>query len=227
MTCKKQISKKNKLYLISFISFILLFNNLLYASELKDSITIKLIPEFITEGEHPSDLYVYIQNNTYDTVINIAGFRFQGLDKFPIVFPVTFEHRPNQILFVQEGKRILDFSGCLITKYYFIPNLLVIPPKSSLYIYYSFNEVEKSVIYGKGWKLYCYMNFAFKKTVDEFINKLNDTIIFIYREKQIKSDSIKMEIYEYDSTSYKSEPMIYNESFFQEFLLLFKILIYK
>ena len=60
-----------------------------------------------------------------------------------------------------------------------------------------------------------------------FINKLNDTIIFIYREKQIKSDSIKMEIYEYDSTSYKSEPMIYNESFFQEFLLLFKILIYK
>lgn len=225
MTGKKKISKKNKLYLISFFSFLLLLNNFLYAIELKDSITIKLIPEFITEGEHPSDLYVYIQNNTYDTVINIAGFRFQGLGKSPISFPVTFKHRPNQILFIQEGKCILNFSGWLNTNYYSIPNLLVIPPKSSLYIYHSFNEVEKSVIYGKGWKLYCYMNFAFKKTVDEFINKSNDTIISIYREKQIKSDSIRMDIYEFDSTSYKSSPSIYNELFFQEFLSLFKILI--
>lgn len=180
-----------------FIILLIIFsvNDVFPSHHVNDSITINYY-------FYNDNFGFYIHNNTYDTILLINEFYFEGLTSNIIVYPISFYYYPNIIIFSSSNTKKFEGDGVFFINYYKLPEFIIIPPSSdknfisNIYIYENLILKLEDFIGG-------YFRFAKKADLDKLFKNCEGKLSIEYNNSLNYSDNIIMKCFLSDSLIYK------------------------
>lgn len=159
--------------------FVFFVNVQLFSQE---NIIVKTIPDTIFTKSPNTEIKIFIQNNTKDTIVTIKEFWPIGFSSSQLTYPMGSYYHPNLIGFSNLSKKTLIVDGIYWKRYDSLPEFLAITPKDSVTI-----SIVFSVLYDflkeYDWFIFSMIQFANKRDLDNIIKEYYPTHLTIYNNK--------------------------------------------
>ena len=185
------------------------------------SIILSTYPSKIILDEGLKELFISIENNSNDTLMNIAEVYFQGFNSNVLLYPMSGYYLPNVIDFLSKDYPVFEMDGYFNIKYKYFPKILIIPPNSIKTYLVKILECYNENIKKREWEIIPSMSFAVKYLIDSLIINDNPDFKMMYNISCLYEDTIS--ISGFTDMNKEESININNSIFFKRFLSLFNI----